>query len=108
MAEVAKIQRLFEQVKAASAAGQPHDAAAWHELEHALIRALEERVLGATGVFSLARISKSPTGDLRVGVGIRSGRVVLSFPKPVPWISMDRAAAIETADAIRQKAEEAR
>lgn len=108
--EVRRLQELFLRAKSRSVDGAGHDVQLWHDLEHALIRALEQRVVGPTGSLSLGRASRllpeAPPDGVRCAVGLRSGQVLLSFGKAVAWVALDRATAIQTADAMRQKAEE--
>ncbi len=61
--------------------------------------------LGATGAFPAGKLHPTDEGELRLAVGHASGNVVIQFGKPVRWLGLPKAEALQFADMIRQHAE---
>jgi hypothetical protein len=63
---------------------------------------------GATGKFPLGPMTPSDEGELVIAISIYGGNVKIDFGKPVAWLGFPPAMAIEFANKIIKKAEEAK
>ena len=70
-------------------------------------RRLEARLfgLGATGEYPHGSLGADDEGELRAGVGIEDGKVIINFGKPVAWLSITPAGARELAAMLIAKAD---
>lgn len=63
--------------------------------------------LGATGAFPHGKLNKDDEGELRLAIGItRNGLVRIDFGKPVAWLAMTKADAVEFAGVLLKHARE--
>ena len=62
-------------------------------------------LFGATGKFPRGKLRASDEGELRLGVTVSQGTVLIAFGKPVAWLGMDPEHATAFADALRENAE---
>ncbi len=62
--------------------------------------------LGATGQFPQGKLVEHDEGEIQFAVGIRDGKVVLEFGKPVRWMGMDRHQARQLGQLLIAKSEE--
>jgi hypothetical protein len=63
--------------------------------------------LGATGRFPKGKLNADDEGELRMAVTHNEGNVEIHFGKPVAWIGIPPAQAIEFARAIMEHAHQA-
>lgn len=61
--------------------------------------------LGATGEFPEGKLNDTDEGALRILVGVDQGVVKVFFNKPIAWIGLPKAAALNLAQAITTHAE---
>lgn len=64
----------------------------------------EDGQLGATGRFPEGKIHDSDEGEISFGVGVKDGKIVIEFGKPVAWLGMHPSQAIELGTMLRTKA----
>jgi hypothetical protein len=65
--------------------------------------ALEAAQQTVAGDYPEGKVNDADEGALLVAVGIENGRITMQFPKPVAWLAMEPAQAIEVgADLIRR------
>lgn len=62
--------------------------------------------LGATGKHPQGKLAPHDEGELQFAVGIRDGKVVLEFGKPIRWIGMDRHQARELGEMLIARSEQ--
>jgi hypothetical protein len=63
--------------------------------------------LGATDRFPEGKLAPEDEGEIRFGVTVKDGKVVIAFGKPVAWIGMTVAQARELGQLILERAAEA-
>lgn len=68
----------------------------------------EKLGLGPTGEFPQGQLNEHDEGEIRLGVGVQDGKVVLNFGKPVVWIGMDPRQARQLAESLRQASHRAK
>lgn len=68
---------------------------------------IEREKLGETGQFPQGKVHRTDEGEIRLAVGVRQGKVILTFGKPVAWIGFDSEQARDLADLLRKRADEA-
>jgi hypothetical protein len=68
---------------------------------------LEKLKLGATGEHPQGQLDPTDEGELRIAVGVKDGKVVVHFGKPVAWIGFDARQARALAELIRKRSYEA-
>ena len=61
--------------------------------------------LGGTGDFPRGKLNASDEGGLQLAVGARDKTVIIDFGKPVVWLGLDKASALQFAALIRKHAE---
>ncbi len=55
------------------------------------------KFFGATGKFPQGHLNDEDEGELKIGIGVSEGKVVINFGTPVVWIGFDVDQAIELA-----------
>ncbi len=60
--------------------------------------------LGATGRHPLGRVTEDDEGEIRIGIAVHSGRVLLDFGKPVWSLGFDSEGALDFARSIKSNA----
>jgi hypothetical protein len=63
---------------------------------------------GPTGKFPEGKLIPDDEGELNVGITSYNGNVIMHFGKPVTWIGLPPEAAVKVAQAIIDRAIEAR
>ena len=63
---------------------------------------------GATGRHPLGRVSLDDEGEIRFGIAVQSGRVLIDFGKPVHSLGLDPDQAWGLAEVLRRRSLEAR
>ena len=63
--------------------------------------------LGATGQFPRGKLHESDEGELRFGVTVEHGTVIVVFGKPVAWLGMSPQKASDLAVTLLERADEA-
>ena len=58
---------------------------------------LPNKLFGATGKYPQGHLNDDDEGELRIGIGVSEGKVVINFGTPVVWIGFDADQAIELA-----------
>ena len=56
--------------------------------------------LGPTGDFPNGKLNAHDEGGLRLAVGVEGANVVIAFGKPVAWLGMPPAEAVQLAEMI--------
>ncbi len=69
------------------------------------ITSLQE-ILGATGKYPEGALTEDDEGELRVGVTVADGKVVLAFGKPIDWIGFGAEQARDIAQTLLNRAQE--
>jgi hypothetical protein len=64
---------------------------------------IEPEKLGATGNFPQGKLNPEDEGEIKVGVLVQDGKVILAFGKPIAWMGMDPPQARALAEALRQR-----
>lgn len=64
--------------------------------------------LGPTGAFPQGRLNPEDEGEIRMGVTVHDGKVVMDFGKPTAWIGMDPRQARELGETLIRRAGEVR
>jgi len=62
--------------------------------------------LGATGDYPRGKLNAADEGGLNIGIATVAGALIINFGKPVKWIGLDKATALQLADKIKRRAEE--
>jgi len=62
---------------------------------------------GATGKFPRGKLHESDEGELRLGVTVDQGTVIVAFGKPVAWLGLTPQIARDLARALVERADEA-
>lgn len=62
---------------------------------------------GATGKFPRGKIHESDEGELRIGVTVKQGTVIVEFGTQIAWLGLTPQIARELADALLARADEA-
>lgn len=62
--------------------------------------------LGATGEFPQGKLAEHDEGELQFAIGVRDGKVVIEFGKPVHWVGMDRHQAMQLGEMLIAKADQ--
>lgn len=62
----------------------------------------QQQGLGATGQFPEGKLTETDEGEIRIAVGVHSGKVVVNFGKPVAWFALDSKQARELAESLRK------
>ena len=62
---------------------------------------------GATGKFPRGKMHESDEGELRLGVTVQQGTVIVVFGKPVAWLGLTPQIARELATTLMERADEA-
>ncbi len=62
---------------------------------------------GATGRFPRGKLHDSDEGELRIGVTVKSGTVIVAFGKEVSWLGLTPQIARDLAEALIARADEA-
>lgn len=62
---------------------------------------------GATGQFPRGKLHESDEGEIRIGVTVKSGTVVLAFGKDVSWVGMPPRQARDLGRMLIARADEA-
>lgn len=67
---------------------------------------LFKEMFGATGEFPEGKLNENDQGEIKFGVAADndSGKILLSFGKPIAWVGMSPGQAIALADSLRDKA----
>lgn len=75
----------------------------------ALFRELfaEKERLGPTGAFPQGRLTSEDEGEIRMGITVHNGKVVMDFGKPTAWVGMDPQQARDLAATLIRRANEA-
>ena len=55
------------------------------------------KFFGATGKFPQGHLNEDDEGELKIGIGVSEGKVVINFGTPVVWIGFDADQAVELA-----------
>lgn len=63
--------------------------------------------LGATGTFPRGKLHESDEGELRLGVTVDQGTVIVVFGKPVAWLGLTPQMARDLAATLLERADEA-
>ena len=63
--------------------------------------------LGATGQFPRGKLHESDEGELRIGVTVNQGTVIVAFGKEVAWLGLTPQIARDLADTLIARADEA-
>ncbi len=63
---------------------------------------------GATGEYPQGHFSDDDEGELRFGIAVQDGRVLIDFGKPVRSLGLDAGQADGLAEVLRIRAAEAR
>ena len=71
-----------------------------------IIRSLKTE-LGATGTHPEGKLTKNDEGGIQFAIGVKDGKVVLDFGKPVAWVGMNPGDALELAKSLIDKARQA-
>lgn len=61
---------------------------------------------GATGQFPEGKLREDDQGEIKFGVGVSNGNVVLDFGTPVKWLGLPPAQAIELSKMLAARAAE--
>lgn len=49
-----------------------------------------DQKLGATGRFPEGKLNENDEGELRAGITIHKGKMVINFGKPVTWLALSK------------------
>ena len=61
--------------------------------------------LGGTGDFPRGKFNASDKSGLQLAVGVKDRTVIIDFGKPVVWLGLDKATALQFSELIRKHAE---
>jgi len=61
--------------------------------------------LGGTGDFPRGKLNASNEGGLQLAVGTKDRTVIIDFGKPIVWLGLDKASALQFAALVRKHAE---
>lgn len=64
--------------------------------------------IGPTGEYPRGKIHKDDEGELRLGIAVRGGKVVMAFGKPIAWLGFDPEHAENVANSLLEAAAKAR
>lgn len=64
-------------------------------------------LFGATGKFPRGKLDESDEGELRLGVTVTQGTVIVAFGKPVAWLGLTPQIARDLAATLLERADEA-
>lgn len=56
--------------------------------------------LGATGKFPEGHLTDDDEGEIKIAIGLKDGKVVMDFGKPVHWIGFTREQALDIATSL--------
>ena len=70
-----------------------------------LERKIRELSLGATGRFPQGKIDPHDEGEIKISIGTKENKVVVSFGKSISWIGFDKAQALEISETLKKHAE---
>ena len=62
---------------------------------------------GATGKFPRGKLNTDDEGELRMGVTVNQGTVILAFGKPIKWLGLTPQIARDLAANLIERADEA-
>ena len=62
---------------------------------------------GATGRFPRGKLHESDEGELRIGVTVNQGTVIVAFGTPVTWLGLTPQIARDLAQVLIERADEA-
>lgn len=64
----------------------------------------KRRKFGATGDFPRGKLDADDEGGLQFGIAVKDKTVILSFGKPVAWLGLDKATALQLGALLIEKA----
>ena len=62
--------------------------------------------LGATGKFPDGKITETYEGEIKIGITISQGNIIVEFGKPVHWFGMTKDQAKDFAELLLEKVKE--
>jgi hypothetical protein len=62
--------------------------------------------LGATNQFPQGKLTPEDEGEIRVGITVHNGKVVIDFGKPTAWMGMDAEQARSIGELLIRRASE--
>lgn len=62
--------------------------------------------VGPTGEYPQGKLDSEDKGAINIAVGIREGKVCMTFGTPVEWIGFGATEALELANVLRKRADE--
>lgn len=70
------------------------------------LKTMAEQELGATGKFPDGKIDPNDEGEIKFGITILKGNVIIEFGKPVRWFGMTKEQAKDLGEFLIKKSEE--
>lgn len=61
---------------------------------------------GGSGDFPRGKLNADDEGALTLGIAVKDKTLIIDFGKPVVWLGLDKATALQIAETIRKRAEE--
>ena len=105
-------EHLEERAKRKSIKAAEPEEPTQEELEGALRKLAEREIpdhrFGSTGRYPLGHFSTDDEGELRFGIAVQAGRVLIDFGKPVHCLGLDADQAEGLARTLQSRAAEAR